>query len=102
MRTASKENKRAEILRRLRRGQAVRAICAALRCSASTVAAVAKAHGLRRKEDLGGEHPVKWITRLPDSLSKAADKARGRLSRSAYLCAVLTRTLDAEERREGP
>lgn len=95
---------RAEILRRYRdsRRPSLRAIAAALRVPTSTVSRVVRAAGVERRNNPDPDEKVEWRCRIPRLLSDAADRARGTLSRRAYLVAVLTRALDAEARREGP
>lgn len=83
--------KKAEIKRRLLRGESVHSIVIATRSARATVCAVARELGV-----------VRWAAPVPRDVSDAADAARGTLSRAAYFVAVLTRALDAEARREGP
>ena len=85
------KTKKAEIERRLLRGESVHSIVLATRSARPTVCAVARALGV-----------VRWVAPVPRDLSDRADTARGTLTRAAYFVAVLTRALDAEARREGP
>jgi hypothetical protein len=90
------KTKRAEIARRLQRGESTRVICAALRASRALVGDVRRTLGLSRGAS------VRWVVCLPVALSDACDRARGPLSRTAWATAALARVVDAEARREGP
>lgn len=100
--------KRAKILSLYARSRTVRDIARTVGVATSTVSRAVRQAGLARDPKPAGDSAkesaakVEWRLSLPPSLAAAADRARGHLSRSAYLCAVLARTLGAEDRREGP
>lgn len=96
---------RAEILRLYRdsRRPALRAIAKRLGVPTSTISRVVRAAGVeRRRPTQTPGAKTEWRCLVPRLLSEAADRARGTLSRAAYLTALLRRTLDAEARQEGP